>query len=57
MAAPVLNNNNKNWIIEPQVTYDVIIGRGRLSVLAGASTQKIIQMGCLQVDTAIQVMT
>jgi TonB-linked SusC/RagA family outer membrane protein len=32
-------NNNKNWIIEPQITYDATISKGRLSVLVGLSTQ------------------
>ncbi|MCR8556964.1 TonB-dependent receptor [Mucilaginibacter sp. BJC16-A38] len=32
-------NNVKNWIIEPQITYDAAIGKGKLSALAGASLQ------------------
>ena len=34
------NNSNKNWIIEPQITYDAFINRGKLSALAGASLQQ-----------------
>ncbi|MDB5089687.1 MAG: SusC/RagA family TonB-linked outer membrane protein [Mucilaginibacter sp.] len=34
------NNSNKNWIVEPQITYDAILGKGKISVLAGASLQQ-----------------
>jgi TonB-linked SusC/RagA family outer membrane protein len=33
-------NFNRNWIVEPQVTYDLALGRGKLSVLAGSSLQE-----------------
>ncbi|MBN8856232.1 MAG: SusC/RagA family TonB-linked outer membrane protein [Sphingobacteriales bacterium] len=33
-------NNNRNWIAEPQLTYNTIIGGGKLNVLAGASVQQ-----------------
>jgi TonB-linked SusC/RagA family outer membrane protein len=33
-------NSNKNWIVEPQVTYDRLIGRGKLNVLIGGSAQQ-----------------
>lgn len=40
-------NNIKNWIIEPQVTYDATISKGKLSVLAGASVQNSFTDGIL----------
>jgi TonB-linked SusC/RagA family outer membrane protein len=33
-------NDNKNWSIEPQLTYDKTISKGKLSVLLGASLQQ-----------------
>ena len=33
------NNNNRNWIIEPQLTYDASLGKGKLSALVGATEQ------------------
>lgn len=33
-------NTNKNWIIEPQASYGVILGKGRLNALLGASVQQ-----------------
>ena len=33
-------NSNKNWIIEPQTTYDVFIGKGKVNALIGASYQQ-----------------
>lgn len=33
-------NSNKNWIIEPQATYDVLISRGKLNVMLGTSLQE-----------------
>lgn len=38
-TALVSYNNNKNWIVEPQATYDLFLGKGKLSVLAGGSIQ------------------
>lgn len=40
-------NNNKNWVVEQQATYDVILGKGKLSVLAGASLQQTNTEGTL----------
>jgi TonB-linked SusC/RagA family outer membrane protein len=40
-------NNNRNWIIEPQLTYNRLVGRGKLSVLLGASSQKTNTDGVL----------
>lgn len=34
------NSRNTNWIVEPQFTYDAVLGKGKLSVLAGGSIQK-----------------
>jgi len=33
------NNNNHNWLIEPQLGYNGFIGKGKLDVLIGGSTQ------------------
>ncbi|OQP56074.1 hypothetical protein A4H97_21080 [Niastella yeongjuensis] len=33
------NNFNRGWIIEPQIAYNLYMGRGRLSVLIGGSYQ------------------
>ena len=33
-------SDNKNWIIEPQITYSTFIGRGKLNFLAGGSVQQ-----------------
>ena len=33
------NSFNRNWIIEPQATYDVVLGKGKLSTLLGGSLQ------------------
>ena len=33
------NNNNKNWIVEPQINYNVPLGPGSISVLIGGSIQ------------------
>lgn len=38
-------NSNKNWIVEPQVNYDVKTLIGRISVLAGASLQETNTQG------------
>ncbi|OJW54921.1 MAG: hypothetical protein BGO55_16180 [Sphingobacteriales bacterium 50-39] len=38
-------NTNRNWIVEPQVTYDRVIGKGKLSVLGGASVQSTTTKG------------
>ncbi|MDO6433879.1 SusC/RagA family TonB-linked outer membrane protein [Flavitalea sp. BT771] len=40
-------NTNKNWIVEPQISYDGIIGEGKLSILAGASVQHTSTGGIL----------
>jgi TonB-linked SusC/RagA family outer membrane protein len=34
------NNNNKNWDLEPQLTYDAYLGKGRISLLAGGALQQ-----------------
>jgi TonB-linked SusC/RagA family outer membrane protein len=34
------NNNNKNWDLEPQLSYDTYIGSGRISMLAGGALQQ-----------------
>src|SRR5439155_9246622 len=33
-------NSNKNWIIEPQITYNRIVGKGKFNILIGASFQQ-----------------
>ena len=33
------NNNNKNWLVEPQLNYSTLIWKGKLSVLLGGSAQ------------------
>jgi len=33
------NNSNKNWIIEPQISYDLQVGPGKLSAMVGGSIQ------------------
>jgi TonB-linked SusC/RagA family outer membrane protein len=38
-------NSNKNWIIEPQLTYDLPIGNGKLNFLVGGSVQKTTTAG------------
>lgn len=40
-------NSNKNWIIEPQIDYNEVIGKGKLNILVGASTQKNTTQGQL----------
>jgi TonB-linked SusC/RagA family outer membrane protein len=32
-------NINKNWIVEPQATYDAFIGKGKISAVAGGTLQ------------------
>ena len=39
------NNNNANAIIEPDLEYNRLIGRGKLAVLFGGSTQSVTQDG------------
>lgn len=39
------NNRNTNWIVEPQLNYSAFVGDGKLTVLAGASTQSTITNG------------
>jgi len=39
-AAVYSNNNQHNWIVEPQISYDKSFGGGKLSVLAGATVQR-----------------
>ena len=39
------NNSNKNWIIEPQISYDLSIGSGKLNALVGGSAQETITDG------------
>jgi len=38
-AAQFGYNNNKNWIVQPQISYDATIGKGKISALIGASAQ------------------
>lgn len=33
-------NTNKNWIVEPQISYELQVGEGKLSFLAGGSVQQ-----------------
>ncbi|SEW04728.1 TonB-linked outer membrane protein, SusC/RagA family [Chitinophaga sp. YR573] len=33
-------NSNKGWIIEPQLNYDVVVGKSKLNVLLGSSVQQ-----------------
>jgi len=40
-------NSNKNWIIEPQLTYNSVIARGKLSALVGGSAQQTNTDGLL----------
>ncbi len=40
-------NTNKNWIIEPQTTFETLLGKGKLSALAGFSTQENNTSGLL----------
>ncbi|WP_268225202.1 TonB-dependent receptor [Sinomicrobium oceani] len=39
-AVSVGNNHTNNWIIEPQLTYELSIGSGRLNILIGGTFQK-----------------
>jgi TonB-linked SusC/RagA family outer membrane protein len=39
------NNNNQNAIVEPNLEYNRLIGRGKLNILAGASVQSVEQDG------------
>jgi TonB-linked SusC/RagA family outer membrane protein len=41
------NNNNKGLLIEPQITYDRTISKGKLSVLLASSIQHILTDGTL----------
>jgi TonB-linked SusC/RagA family outer membrane protein len=41
------SNNNNNWIIEPQLTYNSIISKGKLNVLLGGSIQQTRTDGIL----------
>lgn len=41
------NNSNKNWVVEPQVTYDAWLGKGKLNVLIGGSAQRTSSDGIL----------
>lgn len=34
------NNTNANWIIEPQLNYNTVLSKGKLSVLLGSSIQR-----------------
>jgi TonB-linked SusC/RagA family outer membrane protein len=34
------NNNNQNWLIEPQAEYNGFVGKGKLNIFAGGSIQK-----------------
>ncbi len=38
-------NSNRNWIAEPQISYERFLGRGKLSILAGGSTQHAYTSG------------
>ena len=40
-------NTNQNWIIEPQLSYDAGIWKGKLSVLIGGSAQRNITDGTI----------
>lgn len=39
------SNDNSNVIVEPNIEYNRIVGRGKLNVFAGASTQSVEQSG------------
>ncbi len=41
------NNNNRNWVIEPQVEYSKIVGSGKINILIGGTAQKGITGGLL----------
>jgi TonB-linked SusC/RagA family outer membrane protein len=34
------DNNNKNWNLEPQLTYDAHLSKGKISILAGGALQE-----------------
>jgi TonB-linked SusC/RagA family outer membrane protein len=34
------NNSNKNWIVEPQINYEIPVGPGKFNVLIGGSLQE-----------------
>jgi len=38
-------NNNINWIIEPQLKYNCLLGKGKLDLMTGASTQGVAFTG------------
>ena len=38
-------DNNRNWIVEPQVTYANFIGKGKIDAIAGASLQETTTEG------------
>lgn len=40
-------NSNKNWIVEPQVSYDAIFGKGEINVLVGGSIQHTYTDGAI----------
>jgi TonB-linked SusC/RagA family outer membrane protein len=39
------NNSNTNWIVEPQISYDAQIGRGKFNAVFGGSAQSTITNG------------
>ncbi len=43
--ASFINNNINSWIVEPQLSYDRLLGRGKLSVLLGSTIQQINSKG------------
>lgn len=45
------NNNNQNAIIEPELDYNGVIGKGKLNVLVGGSLQTVSQDGNTIVGT------
>src|SRR5260221_7367279 len=39
-SAQFANNSNKNWIIEPQISYVFVLGQGKFEVLGGTTYQQ-----------------
>ena len=45
------NNRNNNWILEPQIEYNGLVGKGKINALLGGSLQSTITEGLRVIGT------
>jgi len=46
-SSSFVNNNIRSWIVEPQITYQMILGKGKLNALVGTTIQQNTNQGSI----------